>query len=123
MCSVAFTELEVPPHPDEPYIDYHLASHEVDNGDPFDLRYKTWKGASVLARHFLCASCRSAHGDLSCVYCWYYPVGLPPARLAVLDDCHRCDFDLNREEVKGSIRREILKAKDSAAFRARVKHA
>lgn len=113
MCSVAYTGLTVPPHPDEPCIDHHLAFHEVDLRDPFDLQHKTWKHNRVFARHFLCRQCRAeCGGDLSCVYCWYYPVGLPPARLAVLDDCRRCDFDLNRESLKNDIRDAIRKAKE-----------
>lgn len=114
LCQVARTELEVPWDTEhEPHIDRHLAFHETTPGDPFDLQHKMWKGELHLARHFLCATCRTENAklDLTCVYCWYFPVGMPPARLAVLDDCTRCDADHARERIKECIRDAIKDAK------------
>lgn len=115
LCHVARTELEVPWDAEcEEFIDRHLWFHVTTQGDPFDLQHKMWKGAPTLARHFLCDTCRAEHRslDLSCVYCWYYPVGMPPAKLAVLDDCTRCDSELGRERIKADIRTAIRAAKE-----------
>ncbi|BBX33642.1 hypothetical protein MMAG44476_14375 [Mycolicibacterium mageritense DSM 44476 = CIP 104973] len=122
LCQISRTALEVPwDTAHEPHINRHLAFHETTPGDPFDLQYKMWREAPTLARHFVCTTCRAEHSNLNltCVYCWYFPVGMPPARLAVLDDCTRCDVDFTRERIKERIRAEIKDAKrrDTRVYR------